>query len=238
MDTLLQMRTAVQDDLTVDSGSSFITPTKIDSAINRARRKAYGLFRWPELEDAKKTSTINGRDYYDYPETWQPDSIWKIEIDGVRYGEKPDGSPLVFSDFLNWKEDNPNSTEKKWSSQWRRFFVSPTPSTNGNYNISVWGQEAGENLVNDGDITIFSYSMPECNEAIVLEAVAILRAKGEEENSALFKSTEAKAILAVAWGKIRQNQQKYEKVQPFFEVPDMFGSRKVRTRNNTGNFNN
>jgi len=67
-----------------------------------------------------------------------------------------------------------------------------------------------------------------------LEAVAILKAKGENEKSSGFKSAEAKQILAVAWGKIRQNQAKYEKVQPFFEVDDMFGPSNVKQI--TGNF--
>ena len=76
--------------------------------------------------------------------------------------------------------------------------------------------------------------MPECNEAIVLEAAAILKAKGENEKSSGFKSAEAKQILAVAWGKIRQNQNKYEKTTPFFQVEDMFGKSTVKQV--TGNF--
>jgi hypothetical protein len=79
-----------------------------------------------------------------------------------------------------------------------------------------------DQLVEDGEVTIFSYSMPECNEAIVLEAVAILKAKGEEEKMAEFRSTEAKGILAMAWSKIKQEAAKYEKTTPFLDVPDFF----------------
>lgn len=230
MDTFIEMQTAVQSDLNIGDETTFITPTRVQSAINRAYRKAGGFFRWPELEDAKKTSTIAGQEYYDYPDNWRPDSIWKLKIDGEDYGD-----PVVFKDYLYEKEnDIPSGNSYIWSSQWRRFFVYPTPTTNGNNNICVWGVKVVSSLSNDSDTTIFSYSMPECNEAIVLEAVAILKAKGENEQASQFRSVESKQILATAWGKIRQEQAKYEKTTPFFEVGDMFG--RGNSRNMIGNF--
>jgi len=57
-----------------------------------------------------------------------------------------------------------------------------------------------------------------------LEANAILKNKGEAEQSGQFRSSEAKQILTIAWNKIRQEQAKYEKTQPMFEVDDLFGS--------------
>jgi hypothetical protein len=229
MDILSEFRTAVQSDLNVGSESTLYSPTTIDLAINRAYRKAGSLFPWPELMDAKKTTTQNGQEYYDYPSTWRSNSIWKLDIDGVRYGEDPDGSPLSFDDYLLWKEDNPSDTEKKWANQWRRYFIWPIPTTATGV-ISVWGIMVTETLDEDGDHTIFSYSMPECNEAIVLEAVAILKSKGEQENSSLFRSNEAKQILATAWGKIRTENAKYEKNQPMFNVPDYFKTGSTPTK--------
>ena len=234
MDTLSDLRVAVQDDLTIGDESILYSPTIVDRAINRSYRKAGGLFPWPELQDAKKTVTQVNQEYYDYPQTWRSNSIWKLSIsdsDGVdvRYGEDPDGSPLSFDDYLNWKEDNPDATDKKWANQWRRFFITPIPTVLGSLVtgvnvISVWGIEVITDLSADSDVTVFTYSTPEVNEAIALEAVAILKAKGENEKSAQFKSAEAKQILAVAWSKIAREQAKYEKNQPFFEVNDMFGN--------------
>ena len=221
MNTLLEMRTAVQSDLNVGSESTLYSPTAIDLAINRAYTKASALFPWPELMDAKKTTTQASQEYYDYPSTWRSNSIWKLDIDGVRYGEPPDGSPLSYDDYLLWKEDNSTDTTKKWANQWRRFFIWPVPTTATGV-ISVWGIMVNETLDEDAEVTIFSYSMPECNEAVVLEAVAILKAKGENEKSSEFKSAEAKQILAVAWGKIRNESAKYEKNQPMFNVPDYY----------------
>lgn len=223
MDTLEDIRIAVQDDLTVGDESTLYSPNLIDRAINRAYRKVGGLFPWPELQDALKTSTQVNQEYYDYPTTWRSNSIWKVVIDDIRYGEDPDGSPLSFDDYLNWKEDFPDSTDKKWANQWRRFFVWPIPTAQGDNNITVWGIKVVASLSAGSDTTVFSYSMPEANEAIQLEAVAILKSKSDDDKSAQFRSAEAKQILVVAWNKIAKEQAKYEKNQPFFYVSDMFG---------------
>src|SRR3990167_11401972 len=171
MDTLSDIRQAVQDDLTVDDNSTLYPNALIDRAINRAYRKVGSLFPWPELQDALKTSTQADQEYYDYPQTWRSNSIWKVVVDDDRYGDDPDGSPLSFDDYLNWKEDYPDSTDKKWANQWRRFFVWPIPTAAGTNNIHVWGVKVVETLSDDSDTTVFSYSTPEANEAIELEAV-------------------------------------------------------------------
>lgn len=221
---LSELRTAVRSDLNVSVNSSLFPEATIDLAINRAYvNKISRLFRWPQLEDAKMTSTQPDQDYYDLPDTWSPDSAYKLEIDGDFYGEDPDFNPLTFQDFLDWKDDNPNSTEKKWAVHGHQFFVTPTPTAVGSNNISIWGQKNVDKLENATDQTVFSKNMPECNEAIVLEAVAILKKKGEAPDSGQMLSGEAKQILIVAFDKLRKEQAKYEKVQPFLEVDDMFG---------------
>ena len=229
MDDLADIRAAVQDDLTVGEESTLFSPSLIDRAINRAYRKVAALFPWPELQDAKKTSTQVDQEYYDYPTNWRSNSIWKLTIldsDGNddRYGEDPDGSPLSFDDYLNWKEDNSDSTDKKWANQWRRFFIWPVPTTAGTNNIHVWGIKVPSSLSADADTTIFSYSTPEVNEAIELEAVAILKSKADDEKAGEFRSMEAKQILIGAWAKIKAENAKYEKLEPFFNVPEFFGN--------------
>ncbi len=230
MNTFLELQQEVQSDLTIGSESSLFPLATVKRAINRAYIKAGGLFLWPETEDAKKTSSVASQEYYDYPNNWRPDSIWKLVVDNQDYGD-----PLAFKDYLYEKEnDIPSGESYLWSSQWRRYFIYPTPTTDGDFNISVWGQKTVDALSSDSDLTIWSYSMPECNEAIILEATAILKSKGEEEKAGEFRSTEAKQILIVAWGKIRQNQAKYMKTLPFFDVTDMFGQ--ANTKQRIGNF--
>lgn len=246
MDTLQAIRQAIQDDLTVGDESTLYSPSLIDRAINRAYRKAAGLFAWPELQDAKKTVTQANQESYDYPVNWRSNSIWKLGVsdssaEDPRYGEEPDGSPLSFDDYLNWKEDNPDSTDKKWANYGRRYFIWPIPTALGSFVtginvIYIWGLKVVSSLTNDSDTTVFSYSTPEANEAIQLEAMAILKSKGDDDKSGQFKSLEAKQILTVAWNKITKENAKYEKEQPFFEVPDMF-SNSNNSKDLTGRFN-
>lgn len=230
MDLFSELQTTVQSDLNVDSNSTLFPLTTIKLAINRAYRKAGGLFDWPELEDAKKTSTQIGKEYYDYPDNWRPDSAWKLTVDDEDYGD-----PLVFKDFEYEKEEDwPSGADVAWTSQWRRYFIYPIPTAAGNNNISIWGIKVVPVLVNNTDTTIFSYSMPECNDAIVLEAVAILKNKGEEEQKGQFRSAEAKGILTMSWSRIKKSQAKYEKTQPLLNVPDFFG--KINTSTTIGKF--
>lgn len=220
MDLFSDLITAVQSDLTIDSTSTLFDPTKIKLSLNRAYNKSGGLFRWPETEDAQKTSAVINQEIYDYPDNWRPDSAWKLNVDGVDYGNN--GDPLVFRDYLYEKETNTSNLQHMWSSQSRRLFIYPIPTTNGNNNIEIWGQKVVDPLVLDTDVTIFSYSMRECNDAIVMEAVSILKTKGEDIQTSQFLNVNAEKILTIAWNKVRQDQQKYEKTTAMFVVPDYF----------------
>lgn len=230
MDLFSEIQTSVYSDLTANSDSSLFPLTTVKSAINRAYRKAGGLFKWPSLEDAKESTTQASQEYYDYPQKWRPDSMWKLVVNSEDYSD-----PLVFKDYLYEKEEDiPSGADLLWSTQWRRFFIYPTPTVAGLV-IAAWGYKTVDTLTADGDVTIFSYSMSECNEALALEAGAILRAKGESDNAAMFRSSEAKQILSVAWQKVRQEQMKYEKTMPFFNAGDMFGG--TNSKNLIGKFN-
>lgn len=237
MNTFEDIILAVQSDLNINDSSPLIPLATVKSAINRAYIKSAGLFRWSGTEDAKKTSTQANQEYYDYPQNWRDNSIWRIEVDGNQYGETPDGSPMKFEDYLIWRNDtnNANSTKKKWANQKRRYFIYPVPTSAGDYNISVWGQKVVDSLTENSDVTIFSYSQPECNEAILLEAEAILKSQVEEDEPSEFRSAQAKQILVLAWNNIQQEQMKYEKDQPFFDVPDFFSNKNTK-ENTIGNF--
>jgi hypothetical protein len=229
MDTLSDMITAVQTDLTVDGLSTMYTPAVVTLGINRAYRKCAAFFRWPQTEDSVTTSTLANQEYYDYPQNWRPSSVWKLKVGGVDFG-----TPLLFKDYLYEKENSiPSGRQQLWSNQWMRYFMYPTPTTNGNNDITVWGIKFVDKLVNPLDTTIFSYNMSECNEAVCLEALAILKNKGDLVQpvmrsyigGTLLLSIEAQNILRNSWGKIQEEQQKYQKTLPMFDVPDMFGKR-------------
>jgi len=241
MDQLSELRIAVQSDLTVGDESSLITPTIIDLALNRAYRKIGAMFKWSETRDAQKTSTLNDHEYYNYPQNWRPDSIWKLTIDGVDYG-----NPLIFKDYQYEKENNdPSGLTRKWSNYGKKYFIDPTPTINGDKNLAIFGYKFVDKLTLDGDITIFSYSMPEINEAIVLEAGEILKNKAEVTQSkrggnvigAELISTQAKGIVITTWTKITQERSRLVKTTPQFDVPDYYSSTSSARKNtNIGNF--
>lgn len=238
MDSFSEMQTALKSDLNVSNNSSLFPTATLKLALNRAYIKAGRLFRWPQLEDALKTTTQANWYYYDAPRNWSPDSMWRVEVNDEVYGEEPDHSAMDYHDFLDWRadEDNENSTDLKWATQWLRFFIYPTPTVAG-LQICVWGQKNVSQLVNDSDTTIFSYNSPEGNEAIVMEAREILKLKGEDDkakNNELMLSPKALGTLTTMYNKIRQETAKVEKTQPFFHVTDMFG--RGNSRNLIGRF--
>jgi hypothetical protein len=225
MDLLIDLITDVQSDLNVSSNSTLFPEATIKKAINRAYFKAGALFNWPALQDAQTTSSVTAQEYYEAPDTWRPNSIYRLEVSGVLYGEDPDGSPLDFTDYLTWKIDNPNSVDTKWAVQWLRYFIWPVPTANGSNDITIYGYKNVTELTLAADTTIFSYNMPDCNDALVMEASAILKRKGENDKSSQFVSAEAKNILALAYNRIKKDSARIEKNQPFFYVPDYFSQK-------------
>lgn len=236
MDNLGEIRTAVLSDLNASASSSLYPTATVNSAINSAYRKIGGLFKWPALQDALDTTTQADVEYYDAPSNWRPNSMWRLKVGDVPYGIKPDFSPQVFKDYLDWKDnDNADLTEKRWAKQWLRFFINPTPTEAG-LEVCVWGYKNVDKLTEDASETMFTNNMPEGNEAIRLEAVAILKKKGELIDDGLMASAEAKQILIVSFDKISKEDIKNEKINPMLDVPDFFARNGSQTAPN-GKFN-
>ena len=240
MDQLSELRAAVQSDLTLGDESSFIDAPVVDLAINRAYRKIGAMFKWKETRDALKTSSIANHEYYAYPRNWRPDSIWKLTLDGVDFQD-----PLAFEDY-EFEKDNsiPSGLEKMWANNGKQYHIYPTPTADGDKNIKIWGYKFVDKLVLDGDITIFSYSLPEINEAIVLEAGAILKNKGDIQEGvktglvlgSQLLSQPARGIVLSTWTKISQEQQKLIKTVTQFNTPDFFGGGAGNSKYGIGNF--
>lgn len=231
MNTLSDMRTAVLSDLNASANSSLFPTATVNRALNRSYIKVAGYFRWSDLEDAK-TTTTQADEVIDVPDAFRYNSVWRVVIDGEIYGEKPDGSPMDFKDYLEWKADNSTSTLKKWTQYRNQLFIHPTPTAG--LTIIVWGQRNITEMTDDADTTIFSSNLPEVNEAIVLEAEAILKLKGKDMDGRTFASEEAKALAINAFNKVKMEKSKYEKTQPFLNVPDFFGD--SGTEDYIGNF--
>jgi len=243
MDQLSELRAAVQSDFSVGEESGLFTPSTIDLAINRSYRKIGAMFKWEETRDSQKLSSLANHEYYAYPLNWRPNSIWKLTIDDLDQED-----PLTFKDYMFEKENNlPSGMTSIWSNYGKKLFRYPVPTVDADKNMKIWGYKFVDKLTLDGDITIFSYSMPEINEAIVLEAGAILKNKGEIQQAQKagvvvgggLLSQEARSIVVTTWTKISQEQSKLVRTTPMFSTPDFFKSNmnaRDLVKNKIGNF--
>lgn len=224
MDTFDDLRNAVKSDINWSPTGGFISTDDIDRAINMAYYSAGGMHKWPDLEEALHTNSKSTQEYYQYPQYFYPESIWKLTVDSVDYGD-----PVLFKDYLYEKENNfPSGLKKLWSSRGRQYFIYPTPTTNGSGNIVIWGFKVVATLSALLDTTIFSYVMRNCNRAICLEAAAILKMKGEDLQETIvprvgeMRDLKATALLNQEWARLRMERMKREGTRPMWDVPDYF----------------
>lgn len=231
MDTLLDIRTGVYYDINAGTESTLYPQAVVDDAINQAYRKIGGLHRWNGTNGAKRTTTQLNINYYDYPASWRPNSIWKLMVNAEDYGD-----PITFKDFLYETENSiPSGKDYFWANQDDRFFIYPTPTSAG-LNIDIWGQGNITALTADANETIFTNPLPEVNDAIRKEAVAILKhPKGQDASSHTLLSAEALVIVESAWATVKQNTSKAEMTRGGWNTPDYFRVKPTKD-NNIGDF--
>lgn len=214
MQTREDMENELVTRLQVASNSTRFTSSRITELIQNATTWAGGLYVWNELVRGRRTSTVASQEYYDYPGDFRSETIIRVEIDDLEYDRKN------FEDYLDFKKEFPNSTDRIFANYGRQYFVFPTPTSNGSGNLVVWGAVQHPALSTAETKTIFSDSNEQGNEAIVKKAfsVAIVR-----DDTALSKTEEAEAIAML--GKLRKTQinstQRNQRLNhPMFQVPD------------------
>ena len=222
--TRQDLREWVQSQLSVGAGSTQFTPTRINMEINNAYILwACSKYNWKPLERAKTTSTKANSFYYDYPANFKLESISRLEISGKKYDKKD------YDDFLQYKIDNPNDTNKRiFANHETFFFVFPTPATDGVNNLDIWGfivpnvsDARAKPLTLDTDKTIFSDSAPEVNLAIVKQTLALLKPKAKDKKEGQIEDVEAAGILATAFNKTLGNKQTEQQLNnPMFSHTD------------------
>ncbi len=171
------MQTAVKDDLSVNSNyDNFYTLVYIKRIINRMLKLVAGLHPFPHTERALLRSTEANQEWYNNPEDFKTDSIFRLEIDGDSY------IPLNWQDYQKYKTDYGESATKKYFTTFRnKYFISPTPTADGGNNISIWGQEVPEDMVDDSDVSPFE-GEPILEEEVVELAIATCLMKGRGAN--------------------------------------------------------
>lgn len=221
LDTRSDLETELQLQLQSASNSTLFPASRLTSLIQNAYREATTLFKWLALARAKTTSTVakgsEDNSYYDYPEEFRTNTVFRIEIDNLEYNRKS------FESFLDYVARNPNNTQKRIFANYQRFvFISPDTSA-GTDNMDVWGIIQAPELSSSSSETIFTGNADNGNLAVVSLALA-LATKKIDPNLSQRERADALMVLgkmnADEWAQYARDQQLDT---PMFEVPDFFG---------------
>lgn len=222
METRAEMESELRSQLQVATNSTLFPATRIEELIQNAYKSATTLFKWLALARAVTTSTtaIGAGDdvcYYDQPDNFRSNTVFRVQIDGLEYNRKS------YESFLDYRNRNPNGTKRIFALHERFIFISPNTIV-GTDNMDVWGIIQAPALTNQISETIFSGNSDECNMAVVGLALSVATKKINPKLSET-ERTNALQIL----GKVNSDEwDEYIREQqldtPMFEVPDFFGT--------------
>lgn len=204
METLGDIRQALEDDLSVETTDVFYTQALLNRYINRAYKAIANLYPWQETQRALKRDTIANQEYVTYPDNLKTDSVNYITVDGEEH------KLISFRDYQRFKEEHPNSTKKLASDYRRKLFIHPTPTTNGNGNINVWGNEVPDELSGDSAQHIFAYQSV-LEEAIYMYALglALMKGRGSHYERGKTMLGDAFTMARNEWTSQRRRQAEY-----------------------------
>lgn len=227
MNTRSEMVTELQAQLLASSNANLHPESRLITLIQNAYKWAAGLHNWQALNDAKKTTVEADQYYYDYPDVFKDNSIYRIEINDSD-GDSGDDEyeRKAFEDFLEYKNKYPSSSKRIFASYGKRYFIFPTPTTRIENGLVVWGNKFLEkDALDEGtDTTIFSYSAIDGNEAIVRKAFSVA-VKRIDKQLSREEETIARGMLAELWNQEKAHAQRDQRLQhPKFDVPDFFGT--------------
>ena len=115
------METELKLQLQASNNSSLYPASRLTSLIQNSYKSATTLFKWLALARAKTTSTTAkgaGDDvcYYDYPDEFRTNTIFRVQIDGDEYNRKS------FESFLDYRNRYPTGNEKEYLQTIRDLF--------------------------------------------------------------------------------------------------------------------
>jgi len=219
MDTRSDMETELVSQLQVADNSSQFPAARITLLIQNAHTWATNLFVWTDLVKAKKTKTVAGQEYYDFPDELRSNSIVRLTIDGDSYERKN------FEDFRAYKENNSTSTKKIFANYGRQFWVNPIPATTGSNNLIIWGAVQADALSAGSSETIFTNSNPEGNEAIVQRALGVALKRIDKKQSILETQEALATLQKLHEDEISSTQRDNRIDHPSMDVPNLHGRR-------------
>lgn len=219
---VLQQRYDIETELVsrlqVASNSSQYPASRITTLIKDANLWATQLFDWDELYKWVKTTTA-ARRYYSYPTNMRTNTVNALQIDGAIYERKN------YEDFESFIIKNPTSAKKIYALRGRLIWINPTPAVGAANNMHIYGCFqifSPYDLANSTDVTIFSNSHSEGNEAIICKALSVAVKRSNPKLSAE-EETRAVAILTAINGKQNEANGRSQRLNHArFSVPNFF----------------
>lgn len=235
--TNAELKTAVRDDLSIATGDLFYSDAYIQRIVNRAVKWYAGLHLWQQTQWGYKYTTVSddvGDEYINYPEDFQTDSIWKLQIGTGRdsiYDRKN------FEDYLRYQQEfGASATDKIFSDHRRQIFINPAPASVGLV-ISIWGHQIPTTMSADADTHPFA-GEADPEEAIVKYAIgtALKKGRGTLYSQGVAECNAARSIADKVWETQKKEQAKYQtkdaEMFEFFEVlPPNGGERRTQRGN-------
>lgn len=216
--TFKDYQDAILADLSATSSDSFFTLTLIKSTINRNVRRVAGLYPWPHTKIAEMRDSEANQEYYNYPEDWIQDSIYRVEFNNEKY------NPTDFDDYSDLKIDGDHS-ENRFANFENKFFLDPKPTSIIVNGISLWGHKLPAIMTADADLTPFSED-PEIEEEIINLTRSMLMQKQRGSYLVAGQNLEAATLskLTAIWKKIYMKKAKFmTKTRVMFKPINILG---------------
>ena len=197
----------IKDDIIIQLGVStsvgFYTDAILDDWIDKAYKWSSSYKKWPFTE-GRVTTTYVADDTdievgFNYPEGWKPDSIRMLRVGGKRFRK------VNFYKYQEFREDNSSDQEKIFTDHGRLYFINPQADVSGT--TTLWGQFTP--LIDTTDLTIFSDTAEEGNEAIIEEVISYAKKKEKKPQESMMHHQNAVRILEEIWQRIKDEQFGY-----------------------------
>lgn len=224
MRTLSEIQNEIIVRLSTGTTVAYYTDTIIKEWITQAHRRCAGYKKWPLTEGRVSTTfaslSLNEDGYLrgSYPEGWRPDSIRLLTIGGKRVHK------TNFYKFQSYFEDNPDSSDRKFTDQGRSYFINPNIDLSGT--VVAWGQYTPYiDVTDENATTVFSDVAEEGNLAIVEEVISYAQSREKKHKEKLLYSTNAMKLLDTLWDSIKNEQFGYASVDDdgMFQRLDVLG---------------
>lgn len=228
--TNVDLKTAIRDDLSIATGDSFFSDAYIQRIANRAVKWLAGLHNWQQTQESRKRDSEANQEYYNYPENYKTDSIFKLSFNGDRYDRKS------FEEYEKYKEDfTSGATDKIYTDFKRQMFLNPAPTTVAE--ITIWGHVIPDDMSADADTHPFAKE-GELEELIIQYAEGLAKQKGRGTlyNAGVADCQAAESKANKLWEAQKKEQAKYQTKDAeqfdFFEILPRNGNQRRTQRGN------